>query len=90
MTAATSKMERFVIIVNGSKPLTINTKRSILDVVAVLEPLLMYMLKANSDHTKSVKLYIYLAPCSHHETIEKCNLVPEVFSFHVISAWITH
>ena len=29
-------MERFVIIVNGSKPLTIITKRSILDVAAVL------------------------------------------------------
>ena len=41
-TAATSKMERFVIIVNGWKPLTIITKRSILDVAAVLDaPLLM-------------------------------------------------
>ena len=37
-TAATSKMERFVIIVNGCKPLTIITKRSILDVAAVLDP----------------------------------------------------
>ena len=36
-TAATSKMERFVIIVNGWKPLTIITKRSILDVAAVLD-----------------------------------------------------
>ena len=36
--AATSKMERFVIIVNGWKPLTIITKRSILDVAAVLDP----------------------------------------------------
>ena len=36
--AATSKMERFVIIVNGCKPLTIITKRSILDVAAVLDP----------------------------------------------------
>ena len=34
--AATSKMERFVIIVNGSKPLTIILKRSILDVAAAL------------------------------------------------------
>ena len=34
-TAATSKLERFVIIVNG---LTIITKRSILDVAAVLDP----------------------------------------------------
>ena len=37
-TAATSKMERFVIIVNGFKPLTIITKCSILDVAAVLDP----------------------------------------------------
>ena len=36
--AATSKMERFVIIVNGWKPLTIITKRSILDVAAALDP----------------------------------------------------
>ena len=37
-TAATPKMERFVIIVNGFQPLTIITKRSILDVAAVLDP----------------------------------------------------
>ena len=36
--AATSKMERFVIIVNGFQPLTIIAKRSILDVAAVLDP----------------------------------------------------
>ena len=42
--AATSKMERFVkmervvIIVNGFQPLTIITKRSILDVAAALDP----------------------------------------------------
>ena len=40
-TAATSKMERFVIIVNGWKPLTIITKSSILDVAAVLDPPLL-------------------------------------------------
>ena len=38
-TAATSKMELFLIIVNGL--LTIITKRSILDVAAVLDPLLI-------------------------------------------------
>ena len=32
--AATSKMEHFVIIVNGPQPLTIITKHSILDVAA--------------------------------------------------------
>ena len=36
--AVTSKMGRFVIKVNGSKPLTITTKRSILDVAAALNP----------------------------------------------------
>ena len=36
--AARSKMEQFVIIVNGWKPLTIITKRSILDVAAALDP----------------------------------------------------
>ena len=38
---ATSKMECFVIIVNSFQPLTIITKRSILDVAAVLDPPLM-------------------------------------------------
>ena len=36
--AATSKMERFVIIINGFQPLTIITKRSTLDVAAALDP----------------------------------------------------
>ena len=35
--AATSKIERFMIIVNGWKLLTIITKRSILDVAAALD-----------------------------------------------------
>ena len=38
-TAATSKMERFVIIVNGFEPFTIITKRFTLDVAAVLDRL---------------------------------------------------
>ena len=37
-TATTSKMEYFVIIVNGWEPLTIITKSSILDVAAALDP----------------------------------------------------
>ena len=45
-TAATSKMERFVIIVNGFQPLTIITKRSILDVAAVLDPPLILGIKS--------------------------------------------
>ena len=36
--AATSKIECFVIIVNGWKPLTIITKHFILDVAAALDP----------------------------------------------------
>ena len=36
--AATSKMECFVIIVNGFQPLTIITKHSLLDVTAALYP----------------------------------------------------
>ena len=40
-TDATSKMELFVIIVNGWKPLTIITKSSILDVAVALDPPLM-------------------------------------------------
>ena len=39
-TAAISKMERFVIIVNGFQSLTIIAKRSILDVEAALDPFL--------------------------------------------------
>ena len=37
-TAAVSKMELFVIIVNGFQPLIIVRKSSILDVTAVLDP----------------------------------------------------
>ena len=37
-TAATSTMERLVIIVNSFQPLTIITKHSIVDVAAVLDP----------------------------------------------------
>ena len=44
-----AKMERFVIIVNGWKLLTIITKPSILDVVVALDPPLpsLYNLKAH-------------------------------------------
>ena len=36
--AATAQIERFMIIVNGWKPLTIIAKRSIWDVAAALDP----------------------------------------------------
>ena len=40
-TATASKMERFVIIINGFQPLLFITKCSILDAAAVLDPLLI-------------------------------------------------
>ena len=40
-TAGTFKVELFVIIVDGFQPLTIITKRSILNVAAVLDPPLL-------------------------------------------------
>ena len=48
-TAAISKMKRFVVIVNGWKPLTIIKKRSILDVAAVLDPSLKMELEDELD-----------------------------------------
>ena len=51
---ATSKMERFVIIVNGWKPLTIITKRSILDVAAALDPPLMTVSETCLNQVKNV------------------------------------
>ena len=44
-TAATSKMECFVITTISWKPLTVITKRSILDVAAVLDPSLKYLFR---------------------------------------------
>ena len=55
--AATSKMERFVIIV---KPLTIITKRSILDVAAALDPplpLVFYFDKTTTQTFHSYHLF---------------------------------
>ena len=50
--AVTFKMERFVIIVNGLQPLTIVTKRFILDVAAALDP----PLEAFDDRVKSIMM----------------------------------
>ena len=64
-TAATSKIEHFVIIVNGWKPLTIITKRSILDVAAVLDPPLITLdCFAQYESSKCFKFnskYLYLS-----------------------------
>ena len=46
--AATSRMEHFVIIVNGFHPLTIIIKRSILDVAVALDPPLRSSLKKSA------------------------------------------
>ena len=60
-TATTSKMERFVIIVNGFSPLTIITKRSILDVAAVLDSTLM--------QDKKLSQYTNVESINHNEII---------------------
>ena len=58
-TTATSKMERFVITANGCKPLTIITRRSILDVAAVRDPrleLILVRVDHPSDKTRGSTL----------------------------------
>ena len=47
------------------------------------------MPKVISDNTKNVKFCINLAPCSS-EIILVCKPLLEVFSFHMLSAWIKH
>ena len=62
-TAATSKMECFVIIVNGFQPLTTITKCSILDVAAVLDSPLFKVLqydKLGSEDQTSYLEFLYL------------------------------
>ena len=58
-TAATSKMELFVLIVNGFQPLTIITKRSILDVAAVLDPPLQTLKRFQQRVTCNSKCYSF-------------------------------
>ena len=67
MAAATSKMERFVIIVNSFQPLTIITKRSILDVAAALDlPLITFY--------KFWKLFWYLDVLVFHTSLWYLNM----------------
>ena len=54
-TVATFKMERFVIIVNSFQPLTIITKRSILDVAAALDPPLFTIRKRYNSMSKRLR-----------------------------------
>ena len=54
-TAATSKMERFAIIVNGFHPLTIMTKCPILDVAAVPGPPLSIKQSLQKEYQKGLR-----------------------------------
>ena len=56
-TAATSKMERFAIIVNGFQPLAIITKRSISDDAAVPDPSLSFVF---SNFNLNILYFVYL------------------------------
>ena len=58
--AATSKMDCFVIIVNGFQPLTIITKPSILDVAAVLGPTLVSAYDVASLRRQRLAPYLIL------------------------------
>ena len=58
---ATSKMECFVVIVNGWKPLTVITKHSILDFAAALDPsLLLHHINKISHYFLCLRKLIYL------------------------------
>ena len=84
-TAAASKMGRFVIIVNGWKPLTIITKRFILDVAAVLDlPLLkddtipnhLTDIFSNSqESTQDIFLFLVTFTISRSETLPKTDSI---------------
>ena len=60
--AATSKMERFVIIVNGFQPLTIITKRSILDVAAALDLPLVWIVVCTAQKMKFLIIEFWINP----------------------------
>ena len=66
-TAASSKMEHFVMIVDGCKPLTVITKCSILDVAAVLDPPLTFSkrraLREHKSHFRE-RWYVNNYTCS--------------------------
>ena len=70
-TAATSKMEIFVILINGFQPLTIITKCSILDVTTVLDPPLMDVGKKTPCQSNSL-----LLPSSNISKLVACFILP--------------
>ena len=77
-TAATSKMEHFVIIVNGWKPLTIITKRSILDVAAILDPPLGLDIKVLFTSSKNKFNSSMTNKFTRHEKICLTHFMPLV------------
>ena len=83
-TAATSKMEQFVILVNGWKPLTIITESSILDVAAVIDPLLLilYYLKHAGSLPRKANIF-RVAPTiySKFNSFTKCSNLKGIHAF---------
>ena len=79
-TAATSKVELFVIILNGWKPLAIITKSSTLDVAAVLDPPLN---KLYNFHFLTSYCFEFIRPSriNHNKSLshEKEKRFPETF-----------
>ena len=83
--AATSKMEHFVIIVNGWKPLTIITKRSILDVAAALDPPLIACLRVARIKSRIKGHHRYNYKCALGEKRKYLRESEKQHSKHVIS-----
>ena len=78
-TAATSKMEHFVIIVNGFQPLTIITKCSILDVAAVLDPpLIIPPMTSNISRTKCMHVHFWWLQGVGIKTAWSINLIGQL------------
>ena len=74
-TAAASKMELFVIIVNSWKPLTIITKRSVLDIAAVLDPPLLLLILIFFRIEKKYFLPHLLRKCSWKNKTKKSIVI---------------
>ena len=90
-TAATSKMEHFVIIVNGWKPLTIITKRSILDVAAVLDtPLLINFKLITNLYFKWIQL-VHAIPYHRKKTLTENTINSQSYlNHHLIKSHQIH
>ena len=74
-TAATPKMECFEIIVNDFQPLTIITKRPILDVAAVIDPSLMLVSAFNF-----APAFLQIFPLWYAKLDLQSILIPNCFS----------